>query len=103
MTRKVRILVVLVGIGGLVSLALGRGPAKNLVAVIKKAAAEGTVAYKLTEPSEMIALLGEPQSQKERADGGMVVLEMTYPGLSVVFGKFRGEDAPFTLDNSGDV
>jgi len=97
MAKKIHIILLLIGAGGLLCSAPGQTPSGKAVSVIKKAVAEGLVAYKLTEPSEIIALLGKPQGEKERPDGGMVILEMTYPGLSAVFGKFKAEDSPFVL------
>ena len=75
----------------------GRTGPDDAAAAVRKAVAEGTIAYKLTEPEEIEALAGKPLDRKEHADGGMLILQMTYPGFSAVFGRFRNEDTPFTL------
>jgi hypothetical protein len=85
---------------GIVGLAAGAGLAagsQDPLVVLRAAVAKGDVTYKLTEPEELIALVGKPRERRERADGGMIILEMAYPGFSAVFGRFKGQDSPFTL------
>ncbi|MHC4500160.1 MAG: S8 family serine peptidase [Planctomycetota bacterium] len=58
----------------------------------------GEIAYKLSEPSEIKVLLGKPQKEFEFNDGGMTILDMSYPDATTRFGKSRGDSgAPFTL------
>ncbi len=67
------------------------------IARLKKSLADGTIAYKLTEPEEIKALLGPPQEEKQAPEGGMIGLEMKFPRVLAVFGKFKEERTPFTL------
>ena len=57
----------------------------------------GDLAYRLSEPSEVEALLGPPEKKIEKQDGGMVLLTYTYSDAEVVFGKFRNDPNPYTL------
>ena len=66
--------------------------------IVRSAAAEGKLAYKLTTPKELKALLGKPQKEKEKDGGGMIMLYMSYPDIDVWFGKSkRDSDASFKL------
>jgi serine protease AprX len=96
-TRSIRILSLLLGSAGLVLAASSPGLSVDTPSLIKKAVAEGRIAYKLTEPDEIIALLGKPAESKERPDGGMLILELKWPGISATFEKFKGESVPYTL------
>lgn len=87
----------LIGPFALLSPVLGQVGPGGPASVIKKAVTEGVVTYRLTEPAEIIALLGKPEIEKEHADGGMIVHEMIYRGLAAVFAKYKGQDSPFTL------
>lgn len=69
----------------------------DLLTKIKNGIDSGRIAYKLTEPEEVKTLLGAPQTETERKSGGMLVLELEYPDMSIVFGKMRNDPAPFTL------
>lgn len=69
----------------------------DLLTKIKNGIDTGRIAYKLTEPEEVKTLLGAPQTETERKSGGMLVLELEYPDMSIVFGKMRNDPAPFTL------
>lgn len=56
------------------------------------------VAYHLTDPREIRAILGEPQSESKRRDGGMTLLDLQFPNIEVNFAKFtKYKDAPFVL------
>jgi len=55
------------------------------------------LAYCLTEPSEVEALLGPPEKETEKRDGGMLVLTYTYSDAKVFFAKRRDEPNPYTL------
>ena len=58
--------------------------------VICSAVADGKLAWCLTEPEELKALLGEPTQQSTDRDGGMEVLTLRYPAIVAVFGKMHG-------------
>lgn len=66
--------------------------------IIYQAVTEGKIAYKLTTPEELKALLGTPQKKKEKDGGGMMVLFLSYPDIDAWFGKGkRDKDASFKL------
>lgn len=71
--------------------------AEDLILKIKEGLKSGTIAYKLTEPEEIRALLGEPSKQQEGKSGGMLTLGYEYPDIQIAFWKMRDYDAPFTL------
>lgn len=52
----------------------------NLADIIRRAAAEGKLAYRLTTPEEVKVLLGQPARQEEQDEGDLLVLE--YPGAA---------------------
>ena len=65
---------------------------------LQKSVASGIITYKLTVPQEVKRILGAPQREIRRRDGGMDVLEFHYPDVQFTFGKFRSEpNAVFTL------
>jgi len=63
----------------------------------RQAAAEGKIAYKLTTPEELNAVLGPPASEKKEQDGGMEMLTLQYAGLTARFTRLREIGGPFTL------
>ena len=66
--------------------------------IIHQAIKSGKIAYKLTDPNEIKAILGEPQNQKTRRSGGMLLLKMYFPNsVEVGFSKFKKFGGPFTL------
>jgi serine protease AprX len=69
----------------------------ELIFKIKEGIKSGRIAYKLTEPEEIKALLGIPQKEEEKRDGGMQILEFTYPDIKIAFWKMRNEPIPFTI------
>jgi len=71
----------------------------DLLKKIKNGIDSGRIAYKLTEPEEIKTLLGAPQKENERKSGGMLMLELEYPDISILFGKMRDDPAPFTIRN----
>jgi len=72
--------------------------AKQTPAALVRAAAEnGQLASRLTEPHEVEAILGPPDGQSTKDDGGMQILQYEYPGAHLMFGKFRDHAGPFTL------
>lgn len=69
----------------------------DLLTKIKTALSSGKIAYKLTESEEIKILLGLPETESKRKSGGMLVLELEYPDMSILFEKMRNDPAPFTL------
>ncbi|HGY54514.1 MAG TPA: hypothetical protein ENK44_02310 [Caldithrix abyssi] len=66
--------------------------------ILRKALQTRAIAYKLTEPQEVEQIFGQPQKEIKRKDGGMDVLEMIYPHLEFLFGKYRNDKkGVFTL------
>ena len=65
---------------------------------IRQAVEAGHIRYRLTEPEEIISILGEPIKKVVKKSGGMDVLELSYPDVSVTFSKFRMDTrTPFTI------
>jgi serine protease AprX len=73
------------------------GKNEELITEVRNAIKAGRIAYKLTEPEEVKALLGEPLKQTEAKDGGMQMLGYEYQDLQIEFWKMRNDPAPFTL------
>lgn len=65
--------------------------------MIRSAVAECKLAYKLTTPEELTAVLGSPDDSTESRDGGMSLLTLKYGETTAMFGKMRQSDCPFTL------
>ncbi|MFC1792416.1 S8 family serine peptidase [Planctomycetota bacterium] len=65
--------------------------------IVRQAAAEGKLAYKLTTPDELNNLLGPAENEAARNDGGMEILELKYSDIQVMFGRMRRFSAPLTL------
>ena len=68
--------------------------------LVRSAAAEGKLAYKLTVPEElkaMLAMLGPPIAQTTINDGGMQKLILDWPGVNAAFIKMKDYSSPFTL------
>jgi serine protease AprX len=57
----------------------------------------GNLAYRLSDPSEVEALLGPPERKTEEQDGGMLILTYKYSDAEVVFGKMKNDSNPYTL------
>jgi serine protease AprX len=75
----------------------GASSIQDLFTKIQDGLRSGIIAYRLTEPEEVKALLGEPSQQQEGKDGGMQMLGYEYPDLQIVFWKMSNDPAPFTL------
>jgi serine protease AprX len=72
----------------------------NQLTKLRKAVQSGDIGYRLTEPKEIIDILGEPIKKVVIKDGGMDFLEISYPDVSISFAKFRRDkQAPFTIRN----
>ncbi|OHB72956.1 MAG: hypothetical protein A2Z25_13370 [Planctomycetes bacterium RBG_16_55_9] len=65
--------------------------------IVRRAAQEGKLAYKLTTPEELKALLGPAEKEAVKRDGGMDILDLYYPGVRAQFGRMREFSVPFTL------
>ena len=72
-------------------------PGQNHTDVVRSAVAEGKLAFRLTTPEELTAVLGHPDDRTERPDGGMSILTLRYGGITARFGRVREYEAPFTL------
>jgi hypothetical protein len=65
---------------------------------LRKAVDSGNIAYGLTKPNEIKAILGEPQTEEKKEDGGMIGLDIGYPDVIALFGKSKKDkDASFKL------
>jgi len=75
------------------------GENSDRVSALLEAVKSGKIAYKLTDPNEIKAILGEPQTEKRLRSGGMVLLNMYFPNnVEVRFSKYKKfEEHPFTL------
>jgi subtilisin family serine protease len=72
----------------------------NQLTKLRKAVQSGDIRYRLTEPKEIIDILGEPIKKVVKKDGGYDVMEISYPDVSISFEKFRRDkQAPFTIQN----
>ncbi|UCG33546.1 MAG: S8/S53 family peptidase [Phycisphaerales bacterium] len=67
------------------------------LAAVRKAAADGRLAWKLSGVDELKDVLGEPRSESERRDGGMLLLQVEFRCGLAVFGRMAASDAPYTL------
>ncbi len=63
----------------------------------RQAASEGKIAYRLTTPEEVKAVLGPPASEKKEQDGGMEMLTAQYAGLTARFARMRESGGSFTV------
>ncbi len=70
---------------------------RSVVEKAREAAAEGKLAYKLTTPEQMKALLGLPTGEQTEQDGGMELLNVRYTDVFARFGRMRNFSSPFTL------
>ncbi len=63
-----------------------------------QAVESGRIAYKLTDPNGLIAVLGEPETRREKDGGGMWALDLGYPGVEALFARSKADrDACYTL------
>ncbi len=69
----------------------------SLLPIIRKAASDGLLAFQLTGPDEVLALLGPPSSSEDKPDGGMMIRRMSYENIFFIFGKTMEGSNPFTL------
>lgn len=66
-------------------------------AEIDSAIASGQLSFRLTEPSEVLALFGEPEDTKELREGEMLIQLFRYPDMIVAFGKRPDSQSPSVL------
>jgi serine protease AprX len=71
--------------------------AESLVEKARHAAKEGNIAYQLTTPEALKALLGPPQSEEKKQDEGTETLVLQYHDLTARFSRSRAYTTPFTL------
>jgi len=69
----------------------------NPADIVRCAAADGRIAYKLTTPDELKALLGPDGNETVRNDGGMEILDLKYSNVQATFGRMRRYSTPSTL------
>jgi hypothetical protein len=70
----------------------------NQLTKLRKAVKAGDIRYRLTEPKEIIDILGKPIKKVVKKDGGYDVMEISYPDVSITFSKYRiDKQAPFTI------
>jgi serine protease AprX len=69
----------------------------NSAEIARRAAAEGKLAYKLSTPEELKALLGPASKETKKNDGGMEILDVSYPDLKARFGRMREFSTLLTL------
>ena len=69
----------------------------NPADIVRRAAADGKIAYKLTTPDELKALLGPAANEDVRNSGGMEILELKYSDVQATFGRMRRYSTPSTL------
>lgn len=70
----------------------------DLIIKLQSAIRSGDIRYRLTEPKEIRELLGKPRQESSRKDGGLDILEISYPDIRIIFGKQRIDKyAVFTI------
>jgi len=67
--------------------------------IIRTAAENGKIAYRLTEPNEIEVLLGTPTRKTTINSDGIQKLTLNWPGVDAVFTKMRYFDAQYMLQN----
>jgi len=96
--KAVLVLVSLLGLFTISVFANTETDARHDVAdIIRRAAAEGRIAYKLTTPKELKTLLSTEGKEKISNDGGMEILDITFSDVRARFGRMKDFSAPFTL------
>lgn len=69
------------------------------VELIRSAASEGKLAYRLTVPEDIEGILGAPLTETTINDGGAMQRRiLDWPGVRAAFAKVEGYPAPFTLE-----
>ncbi len=75
----------------------GAATKSNPLEIARRAAAEGKLAYKLTTPEELKALLGPALKEAKKGDGGMEALDLDYADMQAKFGRMKRYSTPFVL------
>lgn len=70
---------------------------KNYADIIRSAVSDGKICFRLTTSDDLKALLGSPDKETTRRDGGMELLVLDYGEVQARFGRSREFDAPFAL------
>ncbi|MCU0914185.1 MAG: S8 family serine peptidase [Planctomycetes bacterium] len=65
---------------------------------VQTAAAERRLAYRLTEPNDLIRLLGMPMTEMRSTNYDVERLQLHWPGVSAAFTRASGDAVVFTLD-----
>jgi len=65
---------------------------------VETAAAERRLAYRLTEPNDLIRLLGMPMTEMRSTNYDVERLQLHWPGVSAAFTRASGDAVVFTLD-----
>ncbi len=69
----------------------------DIADIVRRAAAEGKLAYKLSTTEELKALLGPASKEAKKNDGGMEILDITFSDVKARFGRMRDYSTPMTL------
>jgi len=68
-----------------------------LADLVRSAAREGKLAFRLTTPEELRELLGQPIQERKSREGDMDTLALEFPEVEAGFGRMREPPGPFTL------
>ncbi len=69
----------------------------NPLDIARRAAAESKLAFKLTTPEELKALVGPALKETKKGDGGMEILDLDYAEMKAKFGRMKRYSTPFVL------
>lgn len=67
------------------------------VELVRSAASERKLAYRLTLPEEIVGMLGTPFSETITDHGNRQRRILVWPGVEATFEKIKGDSAPFSL------
>jgi hypothetical protein len=70
---------------------------KSVSEIVSKAVREHRILYKLTTLDEFKQIVGQPQKETTKTEGGLEICNVIYPDVSAVFGKVKGTTIPFTI------
>ena len=65
--------------------------------LVRSAAREGKLAFRLTTPEELRDLLGQPGQERKGREGDMDTLALEFSEVEAGFGRVRELPGPFTL------
>ncbi len=97
--KRLLSMMIVVGLApaGLPAEASKAGAQASAADIARKAAKTGKVSFMLTEPEELVALMGEPAKRQTTIKGEREVLQFTYPSVRAVFFRANGASTPFSL------